>query len=63
MDTGRKGSLISVSDGESSAYAMFPLQARGIWFIQPKTTGKRMYFHLNNHLMSFLASLRWHGGR
>ncbi|KAJ3836756.1 elongation factor G C-terminus-domain-containing protein, partial [Lentinula raphanica] len=29
IDTGRNGSLISMANGESSAYAMAPLQARG----------------------------------
>ncbi|KAK0463177.1 GTP-binding protein TypA [Desarmillaria tabescens] len=37
IDTGRNGSLISMSLGESSAYAIAPLQARGIMFIHPTT--------------------------
>ncbi|KAJ7595666.1 GTP-binding protein TypA [Mycena floridula] len=37
MDTGRPGSLISMALGEASAYAMNPLQARGIMFIHPGT--------------------------
>ncbi|KAF9261034.1 hypothetical protein L218DRAFT_906276 [Marasmius fiardii PR-910] len=37
IDTGRNGSLICMALGESSAYAMAPLQARGVMFIQPQT--------------------------
>ncbi|KAF5382989.1 hypothetical protein D9757_006297 [Collybiopsis confluens] len=37
IDTGRNGSLISMANGESSGYAMAPLQARGTLFIQPQT--------------------------
>ncbi|KAK0189718.1 P-loop containing nucleoside triphosphate hydrolase protein [Armillaria mellea] len=37
IDTGRNGSLISMSLGESSAYAIAPLQARGVMFIHPTT--------------------------
>lgn len=39
IDTGRNGSLISMSAGETSAYAMAPLQARGIMFIHPNSNG------------------------
>ncbi|KAL1694876.1 P-loop containing nucleoside triphosphate hydrolase protein [Schizophyllum commune] len=35
--TSRNGSLISMAAGESSGYAMQPLQARGILFIHPQT--------------------------
>ncbi|KAJ7143820.1 GTP-binding protein TypA [Mycena epipterygia] len=35
IETGRNGSLISMSQGEASAYSIFPLQARGIMFIHP----------------------------
>ena len=50
VDTGRRGSLISMIDGVSSAYAMAPLQARGTLFIYPGTQGQdfgclpRFYF-------------------
>ncbi|KAJ8075719.1 hypothetical protein PM082_021349 [Marasmius tenuissimus] len=37
IDTGRNGSLICMALGESSAYAMAPLQARGTMFIHPQT--------------------------
>ncbi|KAF9003021.1 GTP-binding protein TypA [Cyathus striatus] len=37
IDTGRNGALISMAAGETSAYAMAPLQARGVLFIQPQT--------------------------
>ncbi|KAL0564543.1 hypothetical protein V5O48_017499 [Marasmius crinis-equi] len=37
IDTGRSGSLICMALGESSAYAMAPLQARGLMFIHPQT--------------------------
>jgi GTP-binding protein TypA/BipA len=37
IDTGRNGSLISMANGETSAYAMAPLQARGTLFIHPQT--------------------------
>lgn len=40
VDTGRRGSLISMVDGVSSAYAMAPLQARGTMFIHPGTQGR-----------------------
>ncbi|KAJ2936338.1 hypothetical protein H1R20_g761, partial [Candolleomyces eurysporus] len=36
MDTGRNGALISMANGESSGYAMMPLQARGAMFIHPQ---------------------------
>jgi GTP-binding protein TypA/BipA len=44
IDTGRNGALISMTTGESSAYAMAPLQARGTLFITPHTQG------INQHL-------------
>ncbi|KAJ7790024.1 GTP-binding protein TypA [Mycena olivaceomarginata] len=37
IDTGRNGSLISMSQGEASAYSLVPLQARGVLFITPST--------------------------
>lgn len=37
IETGRNGSLISMSLGEASAYSIMPLQARGIMFIPPGT--------------------------
>ncbi|EAU81604.2 GTP-binding protein TypA [Coprinopsis cinerea okayama7 len=37
IDTGRNGALISMASGESSGYAMMPLQARGTMFIHPQT--------------------------
>ncbi|KAF9073831.1 hypothetical protein BDP27DRAFT_1318228 [Rhodocollybia butyracea] len=37
IDTGRNGTLISMANGETSAYAMAPLQARGVLFIHPQT--------------------------
>ncbi|KAH6892823.1 hypothetical protein BKA70DRAFT_837586 [Coprinopsis sp. MPI-PUGE-AT-0042] len=37
IDTGRNGALISMASGESSGYAMMPLQARGTLFIGPQT--------------------------
>ncbi|KAJ3510630.1 hypothetical protein NLJ89_g4561 [Agrocybe chaxingu] len=37
IDTGRNGALISMMTGESSGYAMAPLQARGTLFIHPQT--------------------------
>ena len=39
IDTGRNGSLISMAAGESSGYAIAPLQARGTMFIHPSTIG------------------------
>ncbi|KAG7085969.1 hypothetical protein E1B28_003494 [Marasmius oreades] len=38
IDTGRNGTLICMALGESSAYAMAPLQARGNMFIHPQTS-------------------------
>lgn len=40
IDTGRNGSLISMASGETSGYAIAPLQARGTMFIQPSCAGK-----------------------
>ncbi|EEB99657.1 hypothetical protein MPER_00625, partial [Moniliophthora perniciosa FA553] len=37
IDTGRNGALICMAQGESSAYAIAPLQARGSMFIHPQT--------------------------
>ncbi|KAJ6482819.1 GTP-binding protein TypA [Mycena vitilis] len=37
IETGRNGSLISMSQGEASAYSLVPLQARGVLFITPTT--------------------------
>ncbi|KAF5313861.1 hypothetical protein D9619_013094 [Psilocybe cf. subviscida] len=37
IDTGRNGALVSMATGESSGYAMAPLQARGTLFIHPQT--------------------------
>ncbi|KAF7332380.1 GTP-binding protein [Mycena kentingensis (nom. inval.)] len=37
IETGRNGSLISMAQGEASAYAIAPLQARGTMFIHPGT--------------------------
>ncbi|KAF9047454.1 GTP-binding protein TypA [Panaeolus papilionaceus] len=37
IDTGRNAALISMASGESSGYAMAPLQARGTLFIHPQT--------------------------
>ncbi|EIM88770.1 GTP-binding protein TypA [Stereum hirsutum FP-91666 SS1] len=37
IDTGRNGALISMARGETSGYAMAPLQARGVMFIHPQT--------------------------
>ncbi|TFK22240.1 GTP-binding protein TypA [Coprinopsis marcescibilis] len=36
LDTGRNGALISMAAGETSGYAMMPLQARGTMFIHPQ---------------------------
>ncbi|KAJ7171214.1 GTP-binding protein TypA [Mycena filopes] len=37
IETGRNGSLISMAQGEASAYSLVPLQARGVLFISPTT--------------------------
>ncbi|KAK7052576.1 GTP-binding protein [Favolaschia claudopus] len=37
IDTGRNGCLISMSQGETSAYSLVPLQARGVLFVPPGT--------------------------
>jgi len=42
IDTGRNGALISMASGESSGYAMAPLQARGTLFIHPQTQGNEI---------------------
>ena len=39
LETARNGALISMTDGRTSAYAMAPLQARGVMFIQPQIQG------------------------
>ncbi|KIJ47173.1 hypothetical protein M422DRAFT_45781 [Sphaerobolus stellatus SS14] len=36
VDTDRNGALISMTAGKTSAYAMVPLQARGVMFIHPQ---------------------------
>jgi GTP-binding protein len=51
-DTGRNGALISMAAGESSGYAMAPLQARGVLFIHPQTQGSLV---LSQNLSSFLT--------
>lgn len=53
METGRNGSLISMAPGESSGYAIAPLQARGTMFIHPSTTGRS---HSTDILRSQLTS-------
>ena len=44
IDTGRNGALISMALGESSGYAMAPLQARGTLFIHAQTQGNQPLF-------------------
>ncbi|KAF9443773.1 hypothetical protein P691DRAFT_712806 [Macrolepiota fuliginosa MF-IS2] len=68
VDTGRRGSLISMTDGASSAYAMAPLQARGTMFIHPGTqvypgmvigeAGKAQDLYLNPCLKKQLTNIR-----
>jgi len=53
IDTGRNGSLISMALGETSGYAMAPLQARGIMFIRPQTNGKQYFGDL--HIMFLIG--------
>jgi predicted membrane GTPase involved in stress response len=64
VDTGRRGSLISMTDGMSSAYAMAPLQARGTMFIPPNTQCSSFILHLANHAhISSENSVPRHGNR
>jgi GTP-binding protein len=49
IDTGRNGSLISMAAGESSGYAIAPLQARGTMFIHPSTIGRFLALVLFGH--------------
>ena len=71
IDTGRNGALISMAVGESSGYAMAPLQARGTLFIHPQTQGTvktlTFPFHYFSHsqffFSFFLNSLPWDGNR
>ncbi|KAJ3569263.1 hypothetical protein NP233_g5162 [Leucocoprinus birnbaumii] len=68
VDTGRRGSLISMIDGTSSAYAMAPLQARGTLFINPGTqvypgmvigeAGKAQDLYLNPCLKKQFTNIR-----
>lgn len=60
VDTGRNGSLISMTQGESSAYAMAPLQARGVMFMHPGTNGESLS-HLDTVFSS--SSVSWNGDR
>lgn len=46
IDTGRNGSLISMAAGESSGYAIAPLQARGTMFIHPSIIGRSHVYML-----------------
>jgi GTP-binding protein len=66
IDTGRNGALISMAMGESSGYAMAPLQARGILFIHPQIEGKhfitkRLFIPFTNFFHHY--SLPRHGNR
>ena len=69
IDTGRNGALISMALGESSGYAMAPLQARGTLFVHPQTQGKRTFFFCFSYpktsQISFdiFSSLSGHGHR
>ncbi|KAF4622429.1 hypothetical protein D9613_008997 [Agrocybe pediades] len=68
IDTGRNGALISMASGESSAYAMAPLQARGTLFIHPQTlvypgmvigeSNKPASLHLNPTVKKQLTNIR-----
>jgi len=55
IDTGRNGALISMMTGESSAYAMAPLQARGALFITPQTQGHNQNFFYWQTLNVFIV--------
>ncbi|KIM34879.1 hypothetical protein M413DRAFT_450027 [Hebeloma cylindrosporum] len=68
IDTGRNGALISMASGESSGYAMAPLQARGTLFIHPQTqvypgmvigeSSKSTELYLNPTLKKQLTNIR-----
>ncbi|KAJ7201197.1 P-loop containing nucleoside triphosphate hydrolase protein [Mycena haematopus] len=68
IDTGRNGSLISMSQGEASAYSLVPLQARGVLFIPPGTqvysgmvvgeSSKAMDMYVNPTLKKQLTNVR-----
>jgi predicted membrane GTPase involved in stress response len=57
IDTGRNGSLISMSQGEASAYSLVPLQARGVLFITPSTQGAlpSSYLSLPGYAFAYLT--------
>lgn len=50
---GRNGALMSMATGESSGYAMAPLQARGVLLIHAQTPGS---FHFSSLSVSLLSS-------
>lgn len=54
VDTGRNGALISMAQGESSGYAMAPLQARGTMFIHTQTDGTHALLLLNGRYLMFM---------
>ena len=63
IDTGRNGALISMASGESSGYAMAPLQARGTLFIHPQTQGNEIIIMLKNSVLFTRPSVSGHGYR
>ncbi|KAG6901316.1 hypothetical protein C0995_013676 [Termitomyces sp. Mi166 len=68
IDTGRNGALISMASGESSGYAIAPLQARGTMFIHPGEqvypgmvigeSSKPLDLHVNPTLKKQLTNIR-----
>ncbi|KAF7762339.1 hypothetical protein Agabi119p4_8932 [Agaricus bisporus var. burnettii] len=58
-NTGRgdKGSLVSMVSGVSFGYAMAPLQARGVMFIEPNTQGAFLHHHLSYSYQFLLFSI------
>ncbi|KAJ7708226.1 P-loop containing nucleoside triphosphate hydrolase protein [Mycena rosella] len=68
IETGRNGSLISMAQGEASAYSIMPLQARGIMFIPPGTqvyagmvigeSSKALDMYVNPCLKKALTNMR-----
>ncbi|CAK5281744.1 unnamed protein product [Mycena citricolor] len=68
IETGRNGSLISMALGEASAYAIAPLQARGVMFIPPGTqvypgmvigeSSKSLEMYINPCLKKQLTNVR-----
>jgi GTP-binding protein len=58
---GERGSLVSMVNGTSSGYAMAPLQARGVMFIEPNTQGQISLHYITDSSNSSYAIVVYPG--